>query len=435
MGDYDKISKEYKAYGKKATTDWELGHKTVAGLLEPIKGKKILDYGCGNGKFSIYLAQQGASVVGVDVSAHQLEIAEQDTQNSVVYLLESEHPEIETQYADYFDDAVLNFVLCEISSQEEIIKVLKRIHSLLKTGGKLVILNPNWDRSNGKDFMTHQMVYVPELKPGCRVITLLKGNPPINIPDYYWPKQNYLDMLKEAGFGNPEILEPLAPNDGRGWKDEKESPPFLIIKTDKVDGSWNKLFSHDEQELTFGKAKIIVNNGVFTCDPNITYSSSMIIDNLKDLSGLRVADIGTGSGVISVIAALLGAKKVIATDISEKAIENASLNVLSNEVENVVKIVKTNIFDGIEGKFDVITANLPILDEVWSEQGVQVESTLEQFLKQAKSFLETDGIIYLPWGSFADKEIIESLIKKYNYTYKVQSVDKLGFTWYLYILS
>ena len=58
-GIYDKISKQYKEYGKQATTDWELGHKNVAKLLEPIKGKKILDYGCGNGKFSIYLAELG----------------------------------------------------------------------------------------------------------------------------------------------------------------------------------------------------------------------------------------------------------------------------------------------------------------------------------------------------------------------------------------
>jgi methylase of polypeptide subunit release factors len=200
-------------------------------------------------------------------------------------------------------------------------------------------------------------------------------------------------------------------------------------------GLWDKLIFHKKQELKFGNAVIVVEDGVFTCDPKITYSTSMIIDNLKDLNELRIADIGTGSGVISVVSALRGARDVIATDISEKAVKNATENVLSNKVDGVVKVIKTDLFDGIEGRFDVINANLPILDEVWDDQGIQVESTLEQFLKQAKSFLKTNGIIYLPWGSFANKEIIESLIKKYNYTYKVQSVDKLGFTWYLYILS
>jgi len=233
MGDYDKISKEYKEYGKRATTDWELGHKTVATLLDPIKGKNILDYGCGNGKFSIYLASLGAAVVGIDASASQLEIAERDELSKITYFLESGHPEIETKFANYFDDTVLNFVLCEISSRDEIVKVLKRINLLLKKDGHLIILNPNWDRSNGKDFMTHQMVYISDLKSGCKVTTILKGNPSINIPDYYWSKQNYLDMLEEAGFADFEIYEPLAEGDEYPWKDEKEFPPYLIIKSIK----------------------------------------------------------------------------------------------------------------------------------------------------------------------------------------------------------
>ena len=230
MGDYDKISKQYKEYGNRATTDWELGHKNVAKFLEPVKGKKILDYGCGNGKFSIYLAELGASVVGIDISASQLEIAEGLDNKKIKYLLSNDY-RIEIKYKNYFDSAVLNFVLCEISSRQEIVSILKRIYGLLKPEGSLVILNPNWDKSNGKDFLTHQTKYTPNLKSGCKVTTILKGNPPIDIPDYYWSKDNYLEMLKEAGFSNPEISEPLAPDDGRGWKDEKEFPPFLIIKT------------------------------------------------------------------------------------------------------------------------------------------------------------------------------------------------------------
>jgi methylase of polypeptide subunit release factors len=267
------------------------------------------------------------------------------------------------------------------------------------------------------------------------VTTILKGNPPIDIPDYYWSKDDYLEMLKEVGFRNPEILEPLAPNDGREWKDEKEFPPFLIIKSRKTVGVWDRLFSHEEQRLKFGKANILVKNGVFTCDPTITYSSSMIIENIPNLKGLRMADIGTGSGVLAVIAGLNGAKEVIATDISDEAIQNASMNVLNNKVANNVKVIKTDLFKGIEGRFDIISANLPILDEVWTTHGIQVESTLERFLRQAKSFLNTNGKIYLPWGSFADIKIIESLIKKYHFEYTVLSAEKLGFTWYLYILS
>jgi len=233
MGDYDQIAEQYKKYGEQATTDWELGHKTVAKLIGPIKGKNILDYGCGNGKFSIYLDRLGARVVGIDISDSQLEVAKRDNLGSVAYLLDND-PVIEENYLDYFDSAVLIFVLCEISSKEKIISILRRINKLLKKEGGLVILNPNWDKSNGKDFMTHQMVFTQNLRPGCKVTTLLKGETPIHIPDFYWPKNNYLEMLTEAGFNNFEIFEPLALQDGTDWKDEKEFPPYLIISSRKI---------------------------------------------------------------------------------------------------------------------------------------------------------------------------------------------------------
>src|SRR3989338_2353724 len=168
MSNYTKISKQYKEYGKRATTDWELGHKNVTKFIEPVRGKKILDYGCGNGKYSIYLAELGAEVVGIDIFPSQLEIAEGKNNKNITYLLEN-NPEIERSYIEYFDNAVLNFVLCEMSTKKEILYVLKRVNRLLKKDGSLVILNPNWDKSNGKDFLTHQTKYTSNLKPGCKV--------------------------------------------------------------------------------------------------------------------------------------------------------------------------------------------------------------------------------------------------------------------------
>ncbi len=225
--EYDEIAEQYEEYGKGATTDWEIGHKNVAKLLEPIKNKRVLDYGCGNGKFSTYLNSLGAKVVGIDISESQLNIAKSRNKD-ILYLLDND-PKIEL-YTNYFDAAVLIFVLCENSSKNKIINVLKKVHRLLKKDSNLVVLNPNWDKSNGRDFLTHQMQFTQSLKSGGKAVTILKGGPPIYIPDYYWSKQNYLDMLKTSGFKNPDIYEPLAPNDGRKWKDEKKYPPFLIIK-------------------------------------------------------------------------------------------------------------------------------------------------------------------------------------------------------------
>jgi methylase of polypeptide subunit release factors len=201
------------------------------------------------------------------------------------------------------------------------------------------------------------------------------------------------------------------------------------------DKSWDGLFSHKKQELHFEDAVIVVEDGVFTPDPRLTYSTSIIIESLPPLNGLRVADVGTGTGVIAIVAALRGAKEVVATDISDIAVQNAVTNVSINKVADKVEVLKTNLLDGIKGRFDLICANLPILGEVWEPHGVNARSTIESFLKQAKSSLNPGGKIYLSWASFANELDIRPLFGKYGYNYRCVNVERLGYTWYLYILT
>jgi len=87
---YDNIADQYDEWGMEATTDWELGHKNVAKLLKLEKGKKILDFGCGNGKFSTYLNERGAEVVGVDISAAQLEVAKKKFGEDIVFFQDTD---------------------------------------------------------------------------------------------------------------------------------------------------------------------------------------------------------------------------------------------------------------------------------------------------------------------------------------------------------
>jgi ribosomal protein L11 methyltransferase len=76
-------------------------------------------------------------------------------------------------------------------------------------------------------------------------------------------------------------------------------------------------------------------------------------------TGLSVLDVGTGSGILSVIAAKLGAKEVWGIDIDGVALENARENVEKNHVSDVVKIRKGSI-GGLQKKFDVIVVNIDL---------------------------------------------------------------------------
>lgn len=71
-----------------------------------------------------------------------------------------------------------------------------------------------------------------------------------------------------------------------------------------------------------------------------------------------VYDVGCGSGILSIVAAKLGAKKVIGIDIDDLSVKTSKENVKINNVEEIVEIVKGNLLDNVSGKADIIVSNI-----------------------------------------------------------------------------
>ncbi|NNU96009.1 50S ribosomal protein L11 methyltransferase [Anoxybacillus sp. EFIL] len=74
--------------------------------------------------------------------------------------------------------------------------------------------------------------------------------------------------------------------------------------------------------------------------------------------GDMVVDVGTGSGILSIAAAMLGAKRVHALDLDPVAVESAKLNVKLNKVHDVVAVSQNNLLDRVDEQADVIVANI-----------------------------------------------------------------------------
>ena len=74
--------------------------------------------------------------------------------------------------------------------------------------------------------------------------------------------------------------------------------------------------------------------------------------------GDSVVDVGTGSGVLSIGAALLGANQVHALDLDLVAVNSAKENVELNKVENVVEVFHGNLLDTVKEPADVVVANI-----------------------------------------------------------------------------
>ena len=72
---------------------------------------------------------------------------------------------------------------------------------------------------------------------------------------------------------------------------------------------------------------------------------------------LQALDIGTGSGILSIIAVLMGVKKAVGTDVDPCARSEARNNIKLNRLENRIEI-HDSALEQIDQKFSIITANL-----------------------------------------------------------------------------
>lgn len=90
---------------------------------------------------------------------------------------------------------------------------------------------------------------------------------------------------------------------------------------------------------------------------------------------LTVADVGTGSGILAIAAHKLGAKSVLATDISDESMTAAEENAALNGIYDIA-LQKTSLLADVDGKFDLIVAN--ILAEILLDLIPQLDSHLNE---------------------------------------------------------
>jgi len=83
----------------------------------------------------------------------------------------------------------------------------------------------------------------------------------------------------------------------------------------------------------------------------------LVRDSLREMDGGRVLDVGCGTGILAMAAALFGADSVLAIDNDPEAVRVARENVAINQLEQTIRVSGRDLME-IEGEFELICANI-----------------------------------------------------------------------------
>ena len=117
-------------------------------------------------------------------------------------------------------------------------------------------------------------------------------------------------------------------------------------------------------------------------------TTSMCICELEKLvkPGMKVFDVGTGSGILSIIAAKLGAKDIQAVDYDDSVLKIVQENLEENHVEDLISVAQSDLMQNVHGKANLVIANI-VADII-----IRLFDQLDDHLEEDGTLL-TSGII------------------------------------------
>lgn len=208
-------------------------------MMPELKGKRVLDMGCGFGEHCRRFVECGAdSVVGIDISEKMLEVAKAENNDPRITYLHMPMEEI-TQLQEKFDVVVSSLALHYVEDFEG---VAKNVYNLLNVGGNFVFSQENplctcysggdrWTRDeNGNKLYLNLKNYGVE---GEKEVTWFVDH----VKKYHRTFSTIINTLVRAGFSVEELVEPLPTKEllerYPDYGDLFHKPDFLLIRARK----------------------------------------------------------------------------------------------------------------------------------------------------------------------------------------------------------
>ncbi len=170
-----------------------------------------------------------------------------------------------------------------------------------------------------------------------------------------------------------------------------------------------------------------IDEKIISLDPGMAFGTGTHATTRLSLQALETVlrggetllDVGTGSGVLSIAATLLGAKKVTAYDLDEVAVAAAKENIALNPDAQDVEVVANDLLKGVDQKADVIVANI-------------LATIIVRLIPDAWRLLKSDGY-FIVSGIIEDKKdfVLENM---YEQGFVIEQILQEK-DWYAFILK
>jgi 2-polyprenyl-3-methyl-5-hydroxy-6-metoxy-1,4-benzoquinol methylase len=210
---YDDIAEWYDTWVGTHTMREDPYFQAVEALMGDVAGRRVCDLACGQGRVARHLADLGAHVVGIDLSAKLLEIArrhEQATPRGIEYV-RADAQNLDGEALGAFDGVVCFMALMDIP---DLVATLRGVVSMLRPSGWFVfaILHPCFHTSQSDE------IEAPEgaLRTIGRYFAEgywrsdARTGPPGKVGAYHRTLSTYVNALTDAGLTLERLSEPPA---------------------------------------------------------------------------------------------------------------------------------------------------------------------------------------------------------------------------------
>jgi len=212
-------------------------------MLGDIKGSKVLDLGCGSGRFTRWLktTKLAEEVVGVDMSEYMVEHAkniENKEPLGIFYHAADVSKPIDVDLGT-FDLIYAGYLLHYATNKEMLRDFLENIYNLLKDGGVFVTRNQNPDdEKNHPEMLKYGITKMfqrlpPQEGDSIKLKLYSDGKFLCEFDNYYFSRKTYEEVFKDAGFKDFSCEPDQIENEDVKWDVWKQQTLYSWMKAHK----------------------------------------------------------------------------------------------------------------------------------------------------------------------------------------------------------